>query len=230
MIILAISDIHERVKKLAKLVLEVSSLNLKIDVVIVAGDLTYFKSVNTAKRVLLEVKNALEVNHVFFVPGNCDDPALLSVKEIESGIINLHRNLVKFKNYVFYGIGGGGISPFNTLIEFSEEEFREHIYYFKNINYGEAANTILITHQPIYGFYDKVNSLNIGSRSFREFLGEEKPLLWITGHVHENSGYTISGRTVIVHPGPFMHGYYAIIELSDTEPSVLRVSIFKIQN
>jgi len=229
MIVLAISDIHERAKNISKLVSEIASLDLKVDFVIVAGDLTYFKSINTARKILLEIKNTLNTGHVFFVPGNCDDPALLSMKEVNSGVINLHRNPIEFGIYTLYGVGGGGISPFNTLIEFSEEEFREHINYFKYTR-SDMTNTIIVTHQPIYGFFDEVNGLNAGSITFREFLEIYQPLLWITGHIHENSGYSVHGRTTIVHPGPFMRGYYALIRLDDMRPRVLEVKIFKLKS
>jgi len=193
-----------------------------LDVVIIAGDLTYFKSVTTAIKILKELKEKLTVEYIFFVPGNCDDPRMLSLKEISRGVINIHKNPVELKDYVFYGIGGGGLSPFNTLIEFSESDFREIINYIENMNIN-TTNLIMTTHQPIHGFFDDVNGLNIGSQVFKEFLEKRAPLLWITGHVHENHGWSISGRTVIVHPGPLMHGYYALIRLSSGR--VLDVSI-----
>lgn len=228
LILLAISDIHERVKNISKLASEIESSGIKLDAVIVAGDLTYFKGVNTATRILIELKNKLKVNYVFFIPGNCDDPELLSVNKVNHEVVNIHKNPVNFKNYLLYGIGGGGISPFNTLIEFSEEEFREHISLLEKTR-SDVENTIIVTHQPIHGFFDNVNGLNIGSVIFREFLETYQPLLWITGHVHENSGWTTFNRTTIVHPGPFMHGYYALVELDNKAPRVIGVNIYKLK-
>ncbi len=225
LILLAISDIHERIRSINKLVSEINSRGITIDIVIIAGDLTYFKGVSTAIKILKEIKEKLSVEYVFFVPGNCDDPKILGLKEISRGIINIHRNPVELEDYTFYGIGGGGLSPFNTLIEFSEKDFSEYVNYIENVSVN-TTNLVMTTHQPIRGFFDNVDGLNIGSQVFREFLEKRKPLLWITGHVHENSGWSISGRTVIVHPGPLMHGYYAFIKLSSG--CVLDVSIHKL--
>jgi len=228
LILLAISDIHDRVKQISRVASEIDSLGIRVDAVIVAGDLTYFKGVETAKRILVELKEALRPKYVFFVPGNCDDPATLNISKIDHGIVNIHRNTAQIEIYVLYGVGGGGISPFNTLIEFSEEELRESINRIIEVH-GDTANTIIVTHQPIYGFFDDVDGLNIGSKAFREFLDKHQPLLWITGHVHENSGYTVSGKTTIIHPGPLMRGHYALVKLDDKTPRVLEVNVYKLK-
>jgi Icc-related predicted phosphoesterase len=228
LILLAISDIHDRVKQISRVASEIDSLGIRVDATIVAGDLTYFKGAQTAKRILVELKEKLKSEYVLFVPGNCDDPATLNISEINHGITNIHGNVAQIGIYVLYGVGGGGISPFNTLIEFSEEELRKYINYIREVH-GDMSNTIIVTHQPIYGFFDDVNGLNIGSKAFREFLDKHQPLLWITGHVHENSGYTVSGKTTIIHPGPLMHGQYALVKLDDKTPRVLEVGIYKLK-
>jgi len=212
--ILAISDIHERSSKLPILKSKLGEKEFKPDVVVVAGDLTYFKSVDVALRIARRIREVFEAK-VVFVPGNCDPPELISVKEVGGEIINIHSSLIKIDKYVFAGIGGSGITPFNTMIEFTEEEFKdmiENIYLSTN---RLEENLILVTHQPINGFFDDVGGVNVGSRIFREYLERINPLLWITGHIHENSGWVRVGDTIIVHPGPLMKGYFAVIKLRD---------------
>ncbi|MCY0867710.1 MAG: metallophosphoesterase [Desulfurococcus sp.] len=209
--ILVLSDIHERTQKL-KLLSKRVEVEGGVDAVIVAGDLTYYKTMEVAVEVLRKLREAIG-RPVFFIPGNCDDPRLLNAGEIYEGIIGVHGRAVVLDNYVLYGIGGGGISPFHTMIEFSEEEFSRFLNEAEEL---DPSRLIMATHQPVHGFFDKVGGVNVGSRAFRRFLEERKPLLWVTGHIHEHSGWTRAGSTIIVHPGPFMRGYHALIELSGT--------------
>lgn len=223
--IVAISDIHERTGKIDKLRLELRDEMFNPDIVIIAGDMTYFKNVKTALNILAKIKDILNAK-VLFVPGNCDHPDLLGVTGLGEEILNIHLRPVRISDFVFYGIGGGGISPFNTLIEYSEEEFRNFMSKLENFIFNEIL--ILVTHQPIYGYFDDVNGEKIGSKAFAEYLAKIEPFLWITGHVHENSGWIRVNKTTIVHPGPFMRGYYALIEVADINLS--RVEVRRIRD
>lgn len=219
--ILALSDIHERTqrfKALAKLVKEAGGVGLTI----VAGDITYFKPANIAIKILEKLHEAVG-SPILFIPGNCDDPRLTGSLDTSNNILNIHGKPVEAEGYIFYGIGGGGVSPFNTLIEYSEDDFNDLIRRASGIDPGRL---IMVTHQPVNGFFDEVDDMHIGSKVFREFMRARQPLLWITGHIHEHSGWIRSDGTVIVHPGPFMHGYYALITISGS--SVTDVSIKRI--
>lgn len=224
MLILALSDVHERVSRLKTLASRLYELNKKPDLTIIAGDITYFKRREIAEKILASVSREIETP-VLFIPGNCDPVDLLYTRRVDDKVFNIHGLPFTFDNYTFYGIGGSGITPFHTFIEYSEEEFRQLL---------ESARTsitnkrlIMVTHQPIYGYFDEVNGENVGSRAFLEYIDILKPLVWITGHIHEHSGWTTHGETFIVHPGPFMKGYYSIIEIDGS--NVLRVSIDRIQ-
>lgn len=224
--ILAISDIHERVTKLLKVKEAIGRRGIIPSLVIVAGDLTYFKSVDTALKIATKIRSLFKTT-VFFVPGNCDPPDLLNVKEVGGGVLNLHRRVVSVGNYVFAGIGGSGVTPFHTMIEYTEQEFREFIEEVAVKKQQLRGELIMVTHQPVYGFFDYIDDINVGSRVFVESIEYLEPLLWITGHIHEHSGWTRIDDTVIVHPGPLMRGYYAIITLKDN--SVESVEISKVE-
>jgi Icc-related predicted phosphoesterase len=224
--ILAVSDIHERVVKLLKVKEAIERRGFTPNLVIVAGDLTYFKNVDTALRIVTKIKDLFKTT-VFFVPGNCDPPDLLDVKEVGSEALNLHRRVVSVGNYVFAGIGGSGITPFYTMIEYTEQEFREFIEEIAVKKRQLQGELVMVTHQPVHGFFDHVNGVNVGSRVFAESIEYLKPLLWITGHIHEHSGWTRTNGTVIVHPGPLMRGYYAIITLEGS--SVESVEINRVE-
>lgn len=210
--LLVISDIHERVEKVKRLRTMLQERSFNPDLVIVAGDITYFKGVEMARSILNRIRELFGVK-VFFVPGNCDSPELLRVEQFNANMVNLHTRLVEVSGYVFYGIGGGGVSPYNTLIEFTEEEFREFMHVLESM---ELPGLILVTHQPIHGFFDEVSGGDkIGSKVFAGLLHKVKPLLWITGHVHENSGWVVVGKTTVLHPGPLLRGYYGVVELEE---------------
>lgn len=210
--ILALSDIHERTGKLRSLGTRLRELGYKPDIVVVAGDLTYFKDTMTAVKILRNIKDILE-SKIVFIPGNCDPPGLIEVRNVDNDIVNIHGEILTFQNYIFYGVGGSGITPFNTHIEYTEEEFRA--FFGKIAGFDLGDELIIITHQPIRGFFDEVRGVNVGSIVFLEVLNKLRPLLWITGHIHEHSGWIKHGDTTIVHPGPFMKGYYATIEITD---------------
>jgi Icc-related predicted phosphoesterase len=53
----------------------------------------------------------------------------------------------------------------------------------------------------------------VGSREIRKFIETKKPMLCITGHIHEARGVDEIGETRIVNPGAFKSGNYAVIEM-----------------
>ncbi|MGB9827628.1 MAG: metallophosphoesterase [Thermosphaera sp.] len=207
--LLVVSDVHDKVSIYQKIV---ASLRSEFDATIVAGDLTYFKPFEHGVKILKSMRD-FSGRPVFFVAGNCDSPRLLTW-EGENDIINLHRKLVSLGSHYIYGIGGGNISPFHTMIEWSEDEFKSML---PTENSRVCGKLLMVTHTPINQFFDEVNGYNIGSISFREFLHQCNPTAWVTGHVHEHSGVVKNGRTTIVHPGPLMRGYYGIMELGENE-------------
>lgn len=209
--VLVLSDIHERTRSLPRLARMVRELG-GVDLVLLAGDITYFKPVEAAVKILREIRESIGTP-VFYVPGNCDDPRLTTDAESAGDIVNIHGRHVVHGDYVFYGVGGGGISPFNTWIEYGENDFKRLL---ENAKAHDPGRLVMVTHQPIKGFFDEVNGVNIGSEAFREFLYSVQPLLWVTGHVHEHSGWVRAGKTTVIHPGPFMRGYYALVSLSNS--------------
>jgi len=208
--ILVLSDIHERThrfKHLSRIVRDVGGVSL----VIVAGDITYFKQAEVAIDILGKLRDTIG-SPVVFIPGNCDDARLLGVMDIGDNLVNIHGRFIEFNDLILYGVGGGGISPFHTMIEYSEEDFARLLGNAEGLDPGRL---VMVTHHPVYGFFDEVSGSHIGSKVFRDFMERRHPLLWVTGHIHEHSGWLRAGATTIVHPGPFMRGYYGLVELDN---------------
>lgn len=205
--ILALSDIHGRTRyiKLLK-----NRIDKEIDYIIVAGDLTHFGTLNDAERILEILREALNTP-ILFVPGNCDPKELLNVNNIGRDILNIHEKITRIDEYLFFGIGGSTITPFNTNIEFTEDEINNKLTSIKN---EDHRRLVMVTHSPPYGILDKtLAGINAGSKTLRKFLEEKHPLLWIVGHIHEARGMVKKNNTILINPGPLSKGYYAYITI-----------------
>lgn len=210
--ILALSDIHERTTFLRRL--REDKRVSDIDLVVVAGDITHFKHVGKAVEVLNEIYAVLG-KPVLFVPGNCDSRAVLEFEGIDDRVYNIHGTIREFGGAYFFGIGGSTKTPFNTLIEFAEEELASLFARWYDKLVETRNKLIIVTHQPIKGYFDSVGGINVGSAVYREYLEKIRPVAWITGHIHEHSGVAQHGNTTILHPGPFQRGFYGVLAISE---------------
>jgi Icc-related predicted phosphoesterase len=74
----------------------------------------------------------------------------------------------------------------------------------------------MVTHTPAYGMNDAARGgRNLGSEGILRVANEFKPVLAISGHVHESRGKVITMDTTFVNPGPAKNGFYASIRVSD---------------
>ena len=215
--IIAVTDIHSSVRNVEKLIGIIEDEG--VDLIVIAGDITHFGSITTAKRTLDPLIKA-DIP-VFFVPGNCDPLDLLKWEDPGHRVFNLHGRWLSLGEYYFAGVGGGIRSPFNTFIEYSEDEYRELLE--KAVRgLSDYMRLVLVVHNPPYDTrLDIVRTgAHVGSRSVRAFIEEKQPLLVITGHIHESRGIDKIGRTTMVNPGPLKWGYYAVIELNNKRVNI----------
>lgn len=212
--ILVVTDIHDRVRYVKKL------KGINRDITIVVGDITYFKSGDYALEILKLLENG---KPLLFVPGNCDDHKLLQFKRVNN-ITNIHGDTAEYdtNDLAFIGLGGSNITPFNTLIEFSEEEIWNILLRALSKIRNKAARLVVVSHVPPYNtVVDLTHSgEHVGSTSVRRFIEEYKPVLCICGHIHEARGIDRIGNTIIVNPGPLMYRYYALIDISSGQVEV----------
>lgn len=52
------------------------------------------------------------------------------------------------------------------------------------------------------------------SRAVREAILEHKPVVCLTGHIHEGRGIDSLGRTTVLNPGPLRAGRYARVRMT----------------
>jgi Icc-related predicted phosphoesterase len=207
--ILALTDIH-RSQNAARVAAN-KIAEEHPDAILTAGDISH-GSLNEAVN-LLQVLNSSQ-KEVFFVPGNMDSPELMNWSE--RNIKNLHGRCESLDNYSLIGVGGSVYTPFNTHLEFAENEIAETLSQAFS-KCAEKKNIILISHCPPKDTkLDRTaTGIHAGSTSVRQFIESKKPVLVVTGHIHEARGIDKIGETIIVNPGPAHMGRYVIIEFGE---------------
>lgn len=218
--VLVLSDMHDKINKVKKII-----ANESFDVSFICGDFTYFRPLSEVIK-YIELMRSTTKAPFYFVPGNCDPKELLDSSFEYMRFYNVHGKVIGLEKFQIAGVGGSGITPFNTQIEFTESEFREILRGIKSkIEPGKPL--LLITHDPPYRTTDTLHSgESVGSVAIRSFVEEVRPLAVFSGHIHESRGMIkIADFTVVVNPGPAAHGFYAIVDLERDEVSVELKSI-----
>lgn len=194
--ILALADIHGQVQKIAQL----SSAAADCDAIILAGDITDFGGREQAVSVLSELSH-FDIP-VMGVPGNCDGSQVDDTLKQRGG--SLIQNVIETNSFAFMGFPYIG----------SDESALPLPNYLVN---RSGRKIVLVTHQPAWGTdVDlQASTRHKGSRPIRSFIEDYQPVLAVSGHIHEAYGIDRIGSTVLVNPGPFHNGRYAIIDLSD---------------
>ncbi|TFG59340.1 MAG: YfcE family phosphodiesterase [Spirochaetales bacterium] len=205
--ILALTDLHGSAAYVRRLEAEIKDA----DLILVAGDITNFGRRKQAEALL---KPLLETGvPLFAVSGNCDHSQVEDYLT-EMGI-NASAGTASIKNLNIFGLSGSLTTPVPTPRTFSEEEFAGLIAdETRALSVGELG--ILLTHQPPFNTaVDAVRSgMHVGSRVIRKFIEDSKPLVCVSGHIHESFGRGTIGTSILVNPGPFHDGRYAVIQLS----------------
>lgn len=201
--LLVISDIHGHVDMVRRLL----TSEKNSDAIIIAGDITNFGGYEAAATVLGPILD--KKIPVFAVAGNCDTDTVETYLNDQK--IGLDGDCVKWGNYSFIGVGGSLPCPGNTPSEHSEDFFAAEL----NKVFQPTANPlIVVSHQPAWKTHlDLVAGHHRGSQAIRTFIENRKPILAISGHIHEAFGTDKIGPTTLVNPGPLKQGRYAIMDI-----------------
>lgn len=204
--IVALTDIHGRVQAADLIADDLKSA----DLVILPGDLTTFGKREEATQIVDAVRkhNA----NVLAVMGNCDYPEVEQYLTDEG--LCIHRSHRRVNGVVFAGLGGSLKCPIPTLNEWTEEQVAEHL---EAAVKGAPADVplVLVSHQPARNTITDLaaNGGHVGSTAVRDFIERHKPILCLSGHIHEAQGTDSIGPTTLVNPGPFMEGRYVVVEI-----------------
>lgn len=199
--LLVCSDLHGS-KKAADMVSDAAASG-SYDAVIICGDFTTFGSTDYARSLLKRLKV-----RALGVPGNCDIPDTVAVlEEFEASVHNL---IVDLEGWKFFGFGGG--LPTQSGMPFEvEEDLME-----RSLRAVAVKGGVMVTHVPALGFNDHMKlGRRGGSEGVLRVANEFKPVLALSGHIHEARGRALSADTVFVNPGPARNGSYASVRLGE---------------
>jgi Icc-related predicted phosphoesterase len=188
MMLLVFVDTHGDMRSLKRLKKKAA----KADLVLCAGDITVFES---HMRLILREINSFN-KPVLIIPGNHEGEKKLRLMcKHYKNLVYLHNEVYELENVFFAGWGGGGFSLRDPKFEKFAAKLKKKI---------PGKKLILMLHGPPYGNKtDLVESEHTGNKSFRDFIKQEKPLLVVCGHLHENAGVKDKiGKTIIINPGP----------------------------
>ena len=194
--ILALADIHGQIQTIPRL----SNAARDCDAIVLAGDITDFGGPDQAVSVLSAFSD-LGIP-VLGVTGNCDGPHVDDALGQQGN--SLIQESVEINGFTFVGF------PYSASND-SELNVPVHLTAISD------NKKVLVTHQPAWGTRVdlQASTRHKGSRAVRFFIEDHQPVLAISGHIHEARGIDQIGSTVLVNPGPFRNGCYAVIDLSD---------------
>jgi Icc-related predicted phosphoesterase len=226
--ILAIGDPHG---KLPKNLDKIISKN-KIELIICTGDMGFTpkkpwldKSWKRVKKGHVEKTYKEVVNKmcsyglpVLTLRGNM---MMENKRAASDKILRKHKNLVN-KWTGKYNINNQIFIFFDLIYEIST--LRKGKLLYKNIIKNnrrkqklnrllkENPDSILITHNPPYGYVDKAyTGKHVGSEILLNAIKKHKPKYVLCGHIHEAKGKARIGKTIVYNLG--WHGDYAVIDI-----------------
>ena len=193
--ILALADIHGCVSQIPLL----AGPARLCDGIVLAGDVTDFGGPEQARSVLSAL-NAFN-KPMLGVSGNCDPSEVDDMLTQRGG--GLVQGPVEMDGTMFvgfsYSASRGAVLPNEPILQ-----------------HGMLQQPmVLVTHQPAWGTAVDLqgSTHHKGSRAVRDFIEDFQPILAVSGHIHEAYGTDQIGSTLLVNPGPFRNGRYAIIDI-----------------
>lgn len=203
---LVLTDLHQK-KSCIDWINRVISDN-QPDFTLFLGDVTNMGTGEDAREILKMIHS-----DIYVIPGNCD-PLDFPVK-IASVAHDMHGKSAKIGEYNLIGLGGSNITIFGTPFELEEEDI------YNALKPISKKGMILMTHAPSYGIYDHIpNGMSVGSPAIRKIVEEFKPMIALSGHIHEDRGAQTIDGTLFCNPGAAKEGYCAIITISGNKTDV----------
>lgn len=188
--ILAFTDIHESKIKIDQIISKAKEVDILVD----CGDFTRFG--NDTKGVITKI--AKTKKPFILIHGNHENPE--EVKEICEKFDNvffIHDKLYTIGNLQFFGHGGGGFSHRDKRLELIVPKVKQKL--------DKTKRLIYLNHAPPYG--TKLDHMpppfgHVGCTSVTKAIIELKPVIFLSGHIHETEGQKQKiGNTIALNPG-----------------------------
>jgi len=180
----------------------------KPDAILFLGDVTEMGSSKEAVEILGAIKGKKYV-----IPGNCDPRDM--PENISSVAVNMHGKGADIGGVYVAGLGGSNVTIFNSPFELPEEEIDS------KLRAVSKEGMILMTHVPSLGILDHIpNGMSVGSPAVAKIVEDFKPLVALSGHIHEDVGAITKDGVLYVNPGPAKDGYCAFLTVENGKASV----------
>lgn len=206
MVWIAVGDIHEQPGNLGK----IPGISTAKGV-LVSGDLTNRGTAGAAREVLSDMRRYNPNVHA--VIGNMDTERVLTYLQDEGA--NLHLNDVKLFDSPRVGAIGVGYStptPFATPSEVEDKQIAKWLEQAWDLSMPYDYVVGVIHNPPVDSTTDDLGGGNhVGSSAVRAFIKKHKPVVVITGHIHEAKSLDVIGSTTVINTGMLSHGGYARI-------------------
>ena len=187
--ILAFADPHSHEEHIR----EVKKKSKNVDLIICAGDLTWFgKNLNKLLKQLNTIKKP-----VYIIQGNHEEGS--QMRKLCKPLKNvhfMHKKLYRLGNHVFLFYGNSGLSTREPdFWKFAKKAMKE---------VKKTDKLILVTHgPPSKTKLDLLPCGHVGCKEIKQFILKYQPMLYICGHLHENFGVKeVKGKTLMINPGP----------------------------
>tara|TARA_Y100000310_G_C20578738_1_gene761864 strand:+ start:589 stop:1194 length:606 start_codon:yes stop_codon:yes gene_type:complete len=192
--ILFFVDLHESKKALEQLKKKAK----KADLIVCAGDFSIFE--NKIKWVLREIDRMGK--EVLLIPGNHETLGITrNICSASKRLKDIHGQVFKKGELLFVAYGEGGFSDTDPGFEKFWAKKKQVILDLQK----KGLKLIFVTHGPPYGTTvdDMGQKDYVGCKSYTKFIKRHKPLLSVSGHLHENAGKEAwIGKTLVFNPGP----------------------------
>ena len=192
--ILAAADIHGAQYRLNILLDNIEKFSP--DLVIICGDITQFGPGEVAKNFL----NQIPIE-TLAVTGNIDTPDVFQAIN-DSNATNIEMKKVAIDDISFVGING--VNEIHTN------------HFFDENNDILDGKSVMVTHVPPFNTQDKVfMGKHAGSIELKKVVDRFRPMLVLSGHIHEDPGFMKKNETVFVNCSMGKRGEGALIEINN---------------
>jgi Icc-related predicted phosphoesterase len=199
--ILAAADFHGSQYRL-NLVLHHIEVE-KPDLVVICGDLTQFGPGSVAATLLNQLPEGTLAVH-----GNIDSSDVPQAIDT-SKAMNIHLKRVISQGIPFIGIGGtlpASLADLGISDGSSEQPLKTAL----------TKESVLVTHVPPYKLQDRIFlGTHGGSKALRALVDAASPRLVLCGHIHEDPGVTVCGKTTVVNCSMGKRTEGALIEVTE---------------
>jgi uncharacterized protein len=169
------------------------------DLLVCAGDFTIFENNIGA---LLAQLNSME-KKILIIPGNHEGASTIIAEA--GGMQNIkciHGSHHVEGDIIFLGYGGGGFAIEDHKFDIVAENFMKELKKLEQET-GKKYRIVLVTHAPPYGVSIDDLGTHVGCRNFTAFIKRHRPILSVSGHIHEYAGAEDQlGDTRVINPGP----------------------------